>query len=80
MVQLAPRITADQNICHGQAVVAGTRVLVSVIVGEVASGASLDEVAYQYDIMRDDVRACLSYAATVVAGEQFRAVNALPVG
>ncbi len=72
-MKLAERVSADPAICHGKPVIAGTRVLVSVLVGEVASGAPLGEVAEQYGVTHDDVVAALSYAAQVVSGEQYRA-------
>ncbi len=73
-MQLAPRISAATDVCHGQPVVAGTRVLVSVVVRDVGLGIALDEVAAQYDITREDVQACVAYAASIVAGEQYRAM------
>ncbi len=75
MVDLAPHITADPAICHGQPVVRGTRVLVSVLVGQVAAGMPVDEVAEAYRVARADVLAALAYAARLVEGEHIRTVT-----
>ena len=72
MVDIAPRITADQSVCHGKPVVKGTRVPVAVLVGHVGAGDPIDEVAADYGVTRDDVLAAIAYAAQVVAGEELR--------
>jgi uncharacterized protein (DUF433 family) len=72
-IQLAPRITATADVCGGRAVVQGTRVPVDVLVGQVAAGLAVDDVAREYHVTRDDVFACLAYAASVVGAESFRA-------
>ena len=38
-------ISIDPNVCHGQACVAGTRILVSVILDNLAAGLTHDESA-----------------------------------
>ncbi len=73
-MQLAPLIEADPGICHGQPVVAGTRVLVAGVVGQLSSGGPSDEVANDYGIERDDVLACLSFAANLLSTEEVRAL------
>ncbi len=70
MTELAPRIAADPAVCHGQPVVQETRVLVSVLVGQVAAGLTVDEVAAAYRVQREDVLSALSYAAKLVEGEE----------
>ena len=45
MVEVAPRIAVDETVRFGRPVIAGTRVPVDTVVGKVASGMSLDEVA-----------------------------------
>ena len=55
--------------------IAGTRVPVDVVVGKLGAGMSVDEVADEYGIDAEDVRAALRYAATqaceVAPTEQF---------
>jgi uncharacterized protein (DUF433 family) len=56
------RVVVDPDVCHGQACIKGTRVLVSVILDGLASGETEDEVARDFQISREDVRAALRYA------------------
>jgi uncharacterized protein (DUF433 family) len=57
------RITTDTAICHGKACVKGTRVMVSVILDNLAEGETPDEIARAYHLVRADVQAALLYAA-----------------
>ncbi len=66
-MELAPRITADPAVCHGQPVVAGTRVLVFVVVGSLAGGMSVEDVVREYDVTEEDVRASLRFAADLAS-------------
>lgn len=57
-------ITVDPSICHGKACVAGTRIMVSVILDNLAIGLSVDEVLASYPpLSADDVQAAIGYAA-----------------
>ena len=75
MTKIAPRIVVDEGIRFGKPVLEGTRVPVDVVVGKVAAGMSLEEVAREYGLTREDVLAALSYAAKSLAEEQIRAVK-----
>ena len=75
MTEIAPRIVVDEAIRFGKPVIKGTRVPVDVVVGKVAAGMNVDEVAQEYGLTRDDVLAALSYAARAVAEEQIRATK-----
>ena len=75
MKQIAPRITVDEKVRFGKPVIQGTRVAVETIVGHVAAGMPVEEVAKAYDVAREDVLACLSYAAKMVAEEHVRATK-----
>ena len=67
-------ITVDPEVCHGKACVRGTRVLVSVVLDNLAAGLSVDEVTRSYpSLSADAVRAALAYAADL-AGERVVAV------
>jgi uncharacterized protein (DUF433 family) len=58
------RITFDPNIMGGRACIRGMRIPVSVIVSQIAYGASVDEVLREYpDLERGDVSQALQYAA-----------------
>ena len=57
------RITVDPNICHGKACIAGTRIPVSVILDNLSSGSTYDEIINAYpSITSEDIRAALKYA------------------
>jgi uncharacterized protein (DUF433 family) len=70
LVDLPPRIAADPAVCHGKPVIKGTRVMVATVVGNVGAGQSIDEVAVDYGVTREDVLAAIGYAAGVVAGRR----------
>jgi len=58
------RITFDTKIPGGRAAIRGMRIPVSVIVGQIAHGASVDEVLRDYPSLdQEDVRQAVAYAA-----------------
>jgi uncharacterized protein (DUF433 family) len=57
------RITVNPNVCHGKACIRGTRVVVSVVLDNLAAGESVEEIMRGYHLERDDVRAAQQYAA-----------------
>jgi uncharacterized protein (DUF433 family) len=58
------RITFDPKMMGGRACIRGMRIPVSVIVGQIAHGASTEEVIGDYpDLEPADVRQALEYAA-----------------
>jgi uncharacterized protein (DUF433 family) len=75
MKEIAHRIVVDEKIRFGKPVIQGTRVPVQLVVGKVAGGMTVDEVAEEYGLTREDVQAALSYAAKLVAEEEIRAVK-----
>lgn len=59
-------ITVDPEVCHGKACIAGTRVLVSTVLDNLASGLAPEEIIRSYPSVSDDgVRAAISYAAAL---------------
>lgn len=63
-MDLAERITADPEICHGKACIKGTRIMVTVILDNLAAGLDRDEILASYPTLRDeDIRAAIAYAA-----------------
>lgn len=57
-------ITVDPHICHGQACIKGTRVMVSVILDNLADGLDIQETIKSYpSLSKDAVRAAINYAA-----------------
>jgi len=58
------RITFDPQIMGGRASIRGMRIPVSVIVGQIAHGATFDEILADYpDLEPEDVRHAVRYAA-----------------
>jgi hypothetical protein len=51
---LMGRIVVDPEVRHGKPVIKGTRVSMDVILGSLAGGMSVEEVADEYVITRDD--------------------------
>ena len=41
-------ISVDPQVCHGKACIRGTRVMVSVVLDNLAAGLSVDEVLQSY--------------------------------
>jgi uncharacterized protein (DUF433 family) len=64
------RIIINKNILHGKPVIEGTRIPVNIIIGSLAGGMSYDEICQDYDITKDDILACLEYAAKTVSQEE----------
>jgi uncharacterized protein (DUF433 family) len=64
------RIIIDPMVRHGKPVIKGTRVPIDVILGSLASGMSIDEVAKEYGITKKDVLATIEYAAKLVSREE----------
>jgi uncharacterized protein (DUF433 family) len=75
-MEVAPRISVDPEVCHGAAVVTGTRVMVWVVLGSLAGGMTKEEVADAYGLVTEDVEAALAFAADVIVKMQ---VTAVPV-
>jgi uncharacterized protein (DUF433 family) len=69
---LAERIVAGPAILGGKPIIAGTRLSVEFVLGQLGRGVSVDDVARDYEISRDDVLAALRFAATVVANVRLR--------
>lgn len=58
------RVTFDPKIMGGRACIRGMRVPVSVIVSQIARGASFDEILAGYpDLERGDIQQAIEYAA-----------------
>ena len=69
------RISIDANVCHGQACIKGTRIPVHQIVGMLAGGDTFEKLLQSYPtIKREDIFACLEYAA-LLAEEQISPIT-----
>lgn len=63
---LLDRIVVDPRIMAGKPVIRGTRITVDLILRLLAMGMKPEEIAGDYKISVDDVRAALLYAARVL--------------
>lgn len=63
------RISADPNICHGKVCIKGTRIMVSVVLDNLAGGVSQEAILKSYPTLKpEDIQAALSYAAELAKG------------
>lgn len=63
-------ISADPRVMHGQAVIAGTRVPISVILDCLAAGMTTDEITAEYStVTLAGVRAAAAYGAALAREE-----------
>lgn len=68
---LLERISIDPEVCGGRPCVRGHRIWVSLILGLLSQGMSIEEVLAEYPGLEEaDVRACLAYGARL-AGDRF---------
>ena len=57
-------VTVDPLVCHGKACIKGTRIMVSVVLDNLAAGATVDEILQSYpSLTREAVHGAISYAA-----------------
>ncbi|MCL4527976.1 MAG: DUF433 domain-containing protein [Chloroflexi bacterium] len=65
-------ISVDSEVHHGEPCIKGTCVSISMIVGSVADGMSVDEIVEAYpQLKKESVKAALAYAADIVRQEVF---------
>ena len=61
------RVTIDSKVCHGKACVSGMRVMVSVVLDNLAAGLTRQEILDSYPALKnEDIDASISYAAELV--------------
>jgi uncharacterized protein (DUF433 family) len=64
MLEWQERISINPLVCHGKACIRGTRVMVSVILDNLAAGVPREELLQSYPSLQEsDVQAALAYAA-----------------
>lgn len=57
-------ITVDPRVCHGKACITGTRIMVSVILDNLAANLTTDEILQSYpSLTREAILAAVAYAA-----------------
>jgi len=63
-------IAVDLNICHGQVCIKGTRIMVSIILDNLAAGVGQEEILKSYpSLKREDIQAAIAYAAELAREE-----------
>lgn len=63
------RISVDPAVCGGRPCVRGHRIWVSVVLGLLAEGLTVDEIVAEYPgLQPDDIRACAAYGSLIAAG------------
>jgi len=73
------RISVDPLVCHGKACVKGTRIMVSVVLENLAAGITHEEILKSYpSLTEDDIHAVIAYAAEL-ARERFVPLSAVAV-
>lgn len=57
-------VVSDPMICHGKACIQGTRILVSVVLDNLAKGLTTEEILASYPSLRSEhLQASIAYAA-----------------
>lgn len=68
--ELLKRIVSDPHVMVGKPVIRGTRITVDMILELLASGMKPEEIAEDYNISLDDIKAALLYAAKILGREE----------
>ena len=68
--EIFPSVVVDPEIVHGKPVIAGTRIPVALVLGQLAGGVSFEELEREYGLSREQVQAALGYAAELVPPRQ----------
>jgi len=70
------RISVDPSVCHGKPCSKGTRVMVSVVIDNLAAGESHESIGQGDNIEEEDIQSALHYVAEL-ARDRFAV---LPLG
>jgi uncharacterized protein (DUF433 family) len=69
-MSLLDRVVSDPQVCHGKACIKGTRIMVSVILDNLAARVPEEEILRNYPALdRQDIDAALEYAAHLAREE-----------
>lgn len=64
MMDWREHITVEPNVCHGKPCFKGTRVMVSVVLDNLAAGQTPEEIMESYpSVGREAIQAAIAYAA-----------------
>jgi uncharacterized protein (DUF433 family) len=74
--ELLSRITARPDVFGGKPIVRDMRISVELILSLLSQGATQEELREDYPGLEpDDIRACIAYAHTVIAGDTLAPVS-----
>ncbi len=69
MMDWKERIAVDPHVCHGRPCIRGTRIMVSVVLDNLAAGVPSEEILASYPALQQaDIQAALEYAAELAHG------------
>ncbi len=69
--ELFERIIIDPNVCHGKPCIKGTRIMVTVILDNLADGTTPEEIIANYPpLTMEDIKAAIAYAAELAREEE----------
>jgi uncharacterized protein (DUF433 family) len=63
-MEIAPHINVDPAIGGGTSVITGTRIPVSIVVGSLLGGMTMQEVMAEYVLTKEQIEGALSYTAS----------------
>jgi len=77
--KLLNRISVDPDICHGKPCIRGTRIMVTVILDNLAEGLSPAEIVAEYPPLTiEDIQAAIAYAAMLTREEELIPLGVVP--
>jgi len=70
--ELLERIVVNPKVMVGKPIVRGTRLTVQHILGQLAHGATMDEILQEYEgLTREDILACILFAKAALETTTF---------
>ena len=76
--QIYPGVVVDPEVVHGKPVLAGTRIPVALVLGQLAAGVDFEELEREYGVTRQEALAAIGYAAQLVGSEVVYAADNAP--
>ena len=75
-LEILKRITARPDVFGGKPIIRDMRISVELVLSLLSQGATQEELLDDYPILEpEDIRACIAYAHTVIAGDTLAPVS-----
>ena len=75
--KLLRRISVNPKVCHGKPCIRGTRIMVSVVLDNLAEGRTAQQIVRDYPPLKiQDVEAAIAYAAELANEEELLPLRA----